>query len=573
MRVSTDEQSLRDTIGAQSSALTKAYAQHFADNATDPWIFVGEFRDNGVSGTLPFEQRGEGARLLHLIRSGSVDRVCVTRGDRLARDRTIANGVAEEFAGRDIGIEAVYDHIDLTTPAGRLHFAIMCDFAHYERELIRDRTMGGRDKHAAAGEFINGPVPFGYDVENSVLVPSKRLVPQLDCTESEMVALLYRKAAAGESGLAIIRWLRMMGVPSTKRYYSKRAERYRELTWPHWQHTRLLDLLDNPLYYGERVLKYNKPGSTKFRKAAAPITQNVCALVSRDLWQQAKDARKGHLSNYESKRPDEFTYLLTGKLICGSCGYRMVGNYRKATKKRGVQFFYICACGKGRSKALRLGHACPAPVYADGNKIEEMVLSHIDEMVAHPDVVLASLRAQQADGLGSASQQQDRRKALIARLASLERGKQSMLELVQKGDISADQFREQTQTGSTEAANVRQELELLENEERLTSMLARQISDAEHALVDMQTAWPEARAAGFPRAGLREALKPIVQRVVIKKDRTLEFTILFDCTTDTSYLNNYASIGALVLRLFGTIEVGRRHGAAVLPQEAKHGST
>jgi site-specific DNA recombinase len=561
-RVSTDEQSERDTIRAQDKVLHKTYDHRFDDNAEASSIFVGTFRDDGVSGTIPMDQRPEGSRMMAMIRRGEIDVVCVSRSDRLARDRGVAEAIAEEFSGREIRIESPNEHIDLTSPAGRLQFAIMCAFSHFEREIIRDRTMAGRETHAQNGEFINGPIPFGYDVKGSVLVRSERIIEELGITEADLVEQIFGRCANGESLLSIMRWLRAAGVPSIKRYYNKKSEKYKELVWPRWQHSRLLDIVNCEMYLGQRVLKYNKVGSNKYRSTPAPITQLVPALVSRDLFDRAKDARQKHVSNFNSpRRSEDYVYLLTGKLVCGSCGFSMIGNYQKPRKGHHNEgrVYYACSRAKGRTNARRTGTICPGPVYVMGDKLEELILERIDDIVARPERVLESIRMQQLERHGTVGQSETQKKTLRQRLAALDRGRSNLADLVGSGDLTPDEFRAKTAANAAEAAEVRRELELLESEDTLAEALLGQLRDAEQLLATLQQEWVSVRAADYPRVALREFLKPLIQRVVIHKDRSVEWTILFDNrSSDSVKLCNFISIGRPSLQLIGSLVAASR---------------
>jgi len=561
-RVSTDEQSERDTIRAQDKVLHKTYDHCFDEKAETSSVFAGTFRDDGVSGTIPMDQRPDGSRMMAMIRRGEIDIVCVSRSDRLARDRGVAEAIAEEFSGREIRIESPNEHIDLTSPAGRLQFAIMCAFSHFEREIIRDRTMAGRETHAQNGEFINGPIPFGYDVKNSVLVRSERIIKELGITEADLVVEIYERCANGESLLSIMRWLRAAGVPSIKRYYNKKSEKYKELVWPRWQHSRLLDIVNNEIYMGQRVLKYNKVGSNKYKSTPAPIVQIVPALVTRDLFERAKEARQKHISNFNSpRRSEDYVYLLTGKLVCGSCGFNMIGNYQKPRKGHHNEgrVYYACSHARGRTNARRTGEVCSGPVYVMGDKLEELILERIDDIVARPDRVLESIRAQQLERHGSVGQNEAQKKALRQRLAALDRGRAGLADLVSSGDLTADEFRAKTATNASEAAEVRRELELLESEDTLAEALFGQLRDAEQLLTTLTVEWPRVRAADYPRVALRDFLKPLIQRVVIRKDRTVAWTILFDNrSVDSAKLCNFVSVGRPSIHLIGSLVAASR---------------
>jgi site-specific DNA recombinase len=78
-RVSTAGQEERHTIESQLVAC-REYAEH------QGYDVVGEFKDDGVSGAVPFDERPEGARLLEMAQEGLFDRVVIYTVDRLGRD-------------------------------------------------------------------------------------------------------------------------------------------------------------------------------------------------------------------------------------------------------------------------------------------------------------------------------------------------------------------------------------------------------------------------------------------------------------------------------------------------------
>ena len=77
-RVSTDEQAERGTIQAQVHALRQTVPYWGME-------IIGEYLDDGHSGTLPLEKRPEGLRLMEDAKAGKIDVVAFLKTDRLAR--------------------------------------------------------------------------------------------------------------------------------------------------------------------------------------------------------------------------------------------------------------------------------------------------------------------------------------------------------------------------------------------------------------------------------------------------------------------------------------------------------
>ena len=537
-RVSTDEQSDRDTIRSQDAALHK----HFDDRFREDWVYVGTFRDDGVSGTVPFDQRPDGQRLLRLIRSGEVNTVCVTRGDRLARDRGVAQAIASEFYDRDIGIAATSEHIDLTTPAGRLMFSIMCDFSHFERGLIRDRTSAGALHSSAKGGSCAGRCRSATTLSTTVWRRRRASSSNLGVPRLSLVVQIYQRIADGESGMSVVRWLRASGIPSIRRYFNKKKERYHVETRPHWQHSRVRAMLRSPIYYGQRVLNHAQPGAGRLTGRVARIEQSVPPLVDRQLWDRADAAMRGHVSNFNTGTDSGYVYLLSGKLVCAECGFKMIGNYRKPNADHATaRLLYSCSRASGRFSAQRTpGQHCIASSY-DGTQIEEIVLQAIDDLVEHPEQTLQALAVQQQEQHGVLAQQQGRTRTLQQRIAHLERGRAALVESMQSGDLTAVEFRAASARNTDQQAEVRREIGLLEAEDALASALDAQLREAREIVAFLGDEWPKAREAN-DRPELRAMIQPLVQQVTISKDRAISYTILFERSTDSHCSHEYLGI-------------------------------
>src|SRR5439155_17495348 len=80
VRVSSEDQAERGTIRTQVSEIRRRL-EHEAGI-----VVVGEYSDEGISGTVPLSERPEGSRLIADARGRRFDEVWVYRLDRLGRD-------------------------------------------------------------------------------------------------------------------------------------------------------------------------------------------------------------------------------------------------------------------------------------------------------------------------------------------------------------------------------------------------------------------------------------------------------------------------------------------------------
>ncbi|AJW62972.1 DNA-invertase hin [Elizabethkingia miricola] len=93
--------------------------------------------------------RPELARLIEHLRKGDI--VVVYKLDRLGRSLKHLLEIVELFNQKEVGLQSITDHIDTTTPQGRLFFNISASFAEFEKDLIRERTKAGLEAARARG--------------------------------------------------------------------------------------------------------------------------------------------------------------------------------------------------------------------------------------------------------------------------------------------------------------------------------------------------------------------------------------------------------------------------------------
>jgi len=527
VRVSSEEQTERATANNQIDFLRKKYQANFEPDSLEPMHFVGQFVDDGYSGALPIEDRPDGRRLLDLVQARGVDLVISYRLDRLGRRLSVLLDIHEEFEAHDVAILSATEPFDTRTPIGRFVFQLLGSISELERETIKERFVLGRDRSARDDKFINGPVPIGYDLDlkTEKLVPSDRTIPQLGCTEADLIRQIFGRAAEGESAAALTVWLRANNVPSTQRYI-RRDGTERERTCEQWNAARMQKLIHSPTYYGDRELEYS--GST--------LHQEVPALVSRETWDKANAMVSGRISKFNAGQNDGYVYLLSSKLFCSECGRRMVGNYRVANQRwdAKARLYYVCSSARA-PRGRRGPEPCQSRRNHDGYALEGFVLEAIDEFVVNPQGALDILRQQARERHGLSDAQDGRVRDLRQRLGGYEGSKQALLALVRKGDINQDEYRQQIAAHAGEAAALRHELELLEAENALAGIIETRLVESVGLLHDLRERWPQARAAD-DRVALRAMVQETLSEMYLSNDGAVRMVFVF--STPASRENN-----------------------------------
>ena len=77
--------------------------------------------------------------------------------DRWARSLPELAIEIKELIDKGISFISLNDSIDLSTATGRLQFHIICAFAEFERDLIRERTLDGLERARQQGKRLGRP--------------------------------------------------------------------------------------------------------------------------------------------------------------------------------------------------------------------------------------------------------------------------------------------------------------------------------------------------------------------------------------------------------------------------------
>lgn len=286
-RVSTDQQAQEgDSIPAQLDALTRYVNDH------DDMILAGEYIDGGVSGTKA--DREELNRLTADIVAGKIDRVLITKLDRLYRSIRHYVNTMELWEKHGVGWTAIWEPVyDTTTPQGRLVVNQMMSIAQFEAENTSQRIKAVMAYKVSQGEAVTGTVPIGYRIQDKHLV----LVPE----EADLVRRVFEEYDITGSINEAARYMRRYRPQITKR-----AVQY---------------LLHNRKYIGEHRgnLNYCPP------------------IVDKDLFDRIQ-RKLGMNVSAATKR----VHVFTGILKCGICGHRMAGAYDDS-KGHGYSY-YRCPC-------------------------------------------------------------------------------------------------------------------------------------------------------------------------------------------------------------------------------------
>lgn len=275
-RVSTKEQADNQTILTQKQEIERKYT-------IDEW-----FLDEGVSGTVPFEERPAGGRLLNNARK--FDTVVLYKLDRLARKPKIFYDAFEMLQVRQ-GLKVVFasEGCNDETSDSELMMGILASFASHERRRIAERCLDGKKRAARAGRILPGKGgKFGYDYADGKFTTNE--------DQKQVLTYIMHFVADDRMGArSVCERLREMG------YLSPSGNK-------EWAKTTITNLIGADIY---------STGIWQWSHKDEVYKVEVPVLVERSLQVRAQKQLKANRAL--CKRSSKNGYLLT-TLIHGDCG-------------------------------------------------------------------------------------------------------------------------------------------------------------------------------------------------------------------------------------------------------------
>jgi site-specific DNA recombinase len=492
-RVSTDEQAAKDTIQAQLTYLR-------GRAALDEIPIVGEYLDEGVSGTVPLEERPEGHRLLADAQADIFDAVWVYRVDRLARSlRVLLDGyTALEAAG--VVLKSATEPFDTATPMGKFLFQLLGSMAELERSTIIERMNLGRDRITRLGRWLNGPIPYGYQLDAvGCLCPSERLVEVLGITEAALVRDLFLRVQDGSSATQEALRLTALGVPTVNIYANGRSNPGAQGTW---RPARVLSILKSHTYKGTHT----------FKSRFGPIVREVPPLVSLALWEAVQLRLQQNRSLPKPNRVE--TYLLRGLVECGACGCNYVGQRIPRTSGK-VDRYYRC---NARNPSVRPDPKtrCQNPSI-QATWLEDRLWQRVLGYIEHPEEALEEARQQLTTRMAHTERTAENEQHLLHQLAEKHQEHERARLLFRRGRVSLEETEQDLARIDQERAGLQVELNRIRDKATVTLELEERYHRVTGRLERLQERLPELRTT--TDVALKQAtVQDLLQQVVARTD-------------------------------------------------------
>lgn len=493
-RVSSDEQQERRTIQNQIEFGNKYGDLHGYNIAK--W-----YLDDGVTGTIPLNERPGGKELLEDAKKGLFNLLLVYKIDRLGRSARIILDSVYELEQCGVKIKSMTEPFDTGDPNGRFLLTILAGVADLERETILERMWLGANKAAREGKWLGGIVPYGYRVnDDGFLEINSDPIPGFEISEADVVSMIYKLTVDKKwSTVKIADYLNLLGIPPA--YAIERISGKRKTnTAGIWRPGRIRNMIVNTTYKG--VHTYGK----RARKKRDLIERRVPAIVSEDVWEQAqKVLRENQL---EAFRNSKRRYLLRGLIKCGTCGLTYCGTAYSGSKNE-QKGYYVCN-GKNAYRGPLQGKCRSKNIPQEW--IENLVWNTCVSFIKNPGEALEELaKSTQKTNIESINLQAEL-EMLQKAVKDKDTEKQQILDLYRKKIIDLADVQAQLEKITAEKDALEQKCNELEQQ------IAQQqaIKDQNKSIEALLTALRERLKEPIDFETKREIVKTLVKEIVVE---------------------------------------------------------
>ena len=251
--------------------------------------------------------------------------------DRISRSVQDFLSLDQRLRDLDIDIVITTQHIDTTTPAGKMQRTILLAFGEFERDMIAERTREKMFSQAQKGYWGGGVVPLGYDRTNRKLV--------VNAEESKLVNKIFDRYLHEPSTAKVANWLNQQGYRTKVRV----TESGKKLGGKLFNKKHVYSILQNEVYIGNIIFN-----GEKFKGLHTPI-------VSRELFNKVQKRLELSRIDRMAVPREESPLALLNIVKCGICGSAMTTSWTRKPKKEKKYYYYKCTQSIHYSKEI-----CPS---------------------------------------------------------------------------------------------------------------------------------------------------------------------------------------------------------------------
>lgn len=289
-RVSTEEQA-----GEEHFSIDAQFAEMRETVLKKGWEVVGEFVDEGISGTKRNRPQLEAA--LTLARSRSFDILMVHELSRLSRSVYHTLDIFDSLGKMGIGFASVRDpDFDFADPSKRLFLTILAAINEYYITALSQHTKKAKRERTRQGLYNASSMPYGYAHSGDTRTPAV-----INPDEAAVVQFAFENYSTGRfSDQEIAELLNTQG------HRTRAGRRFSKDT--------ISGILAHPFYMGKAPYRDASTGITEIYDGLhAPI-------ISAEIWEKVQDVRTSRRTLSRAVQKNFRVYLLSNLAVCDVCG-------------------------------------------------------------------------------------------------------------------------------------------------------------------------------------------------------------------------------------------------------------
>lgn len=248
-------------------------------------------------------------RLLLDVEDGHVQHLWVYHNDRLSRNDIAQQTIKIALQKNNVKLYTKDGEFDPSNPQDHLMKSFLDAISQYENAMRTERSRQGRLNTIRQGFWMGGPPPYGYKIEDRMLVEN--------VDESKWIKKIYQWYVQGKPTQFIKSQLDSNGVQP------RRAKGL-------WTLGSIQKILKNTHYLG--YFTYTDKKSQDTIECSCP------AFLDQRLWNAAQDRREKVIERKGQNNRTKRFYLLRDFMYCGHCGTPMGGRIKPSKNER----LYYC---------------------------------------------------------------------------------------------------------------------------------------------------------------------------------------------------------------------------------------
>ena len=270
--------------------------------------------------------------MLSDMKAKKFNKVFALKLDRISRSVKDLEIFFETLQKHNCELELKDGIVDFRGSNGMMYIRMMAVYSQFEREVIKERTLGGVEAVAFKGHF-GGKPSLGYkkvESEDKNGIKDKEWI--INKEEADIVKEIFSECLKGKTCFQISKIMKEK-YPKIFACYRKdkiTGDRYK--VYRSWTDASISKILNNPHYIGIYEFRKNVKD-----KETIPIEGFVPPLISEETFYLCQEQlQKNSRNYYRSKK-----YLFPPKIKCPKCGRIMCCN---GTRKSNQQEYLYYKC-------------------------------------------------------------------------------------------------------------------------------------------------------------------------------------------------------------------------------------